>query len=122
MAIGEGIKTNSPYTDDTRLDGALRLFRLRCIARDGLKHAYAVALGVNERNILAHAGYRHRLAEHFTARMRHLPYRFLDIIDRAPKFGLLTRGVYLVPLPLFPKELRHCGTFRLLMAYLSQQT
>jgi len=51
--------------------GLIPLFRLRRmpIPRDGLEHTHAVSLGVDERDILPHAGYLHRPAEHFTARM-----------------------------------------------------
>jgi len=33
------------------------------------------------------------------------------------KFGFLAEGVYLVPLPMFPWELRHCGTFKVFRTY-----
>lgn len=38
--------------------------------------------------------------------------------DTSPtKFGFLARGVYLVPPPMFPLELRHCGTFKVFIPY-----
>ena len=61
------------------------------IARDGLQHTHAVALGVDERDILSHAGYLHRLAEHFTARIYYLLYRFFYIAHR-DNDGRILRG------------------------------
>src|SRR3954463_5975157 len=42
-----------------------------------------------------------------------LPFPLVHFLGKgAPtKFGFLARGVYLVPPFLFPKRLRHCGTF-----------
>src|SRR5512143_2171424 len=65
----------SPLFGRTR-GGAVPFFRLRRvpIVRDGLEHAHPVALGVDERDILPHAGDLHRLAENLPARFCH----FLD--------------------------------------------
>jgi hypothetical protein len=52
------------------------------IVRDWLKHAYTVALGIDERDILSHTGYLHRLAEHFTAGIFHFIHCFFDVIHR----------------------------------------
>ena len=51
------------------------------VPRDGLQHAYAVALGVHEGDITTHAGYLHGLAEDAPARLRYLRDRISDIID-----------------------------------------
>src|SRR5262249_47746817 len=52
------------------------------IPRNGLEHAHAVALGVPERDVLSDAGYRHRLAKHFTACFRYSLHRFCDVVHR----------------------------------------
>src|SRR5439155_24064179 len=60
----------------------LRRLRRVPVARNGLEHADAVALGVGERDILPHTGYLDRLAEHMTARISDLPHCSVDIVHR----------------------------------------
>jgi|WetSurMetagenome_2_1015567.scaffolds.fasta_scaffold94555_2 hypothetical protein len=45
------------------------------------EHAYAIALGVYERDILPHAGYLHRFPKDFGARFFHIPHMLLKIFD-----------------------------------------
>src|SRR5262245_12933246 len=63
------------------------------IARNGLKHAHAVAFGVKERDVLAHARYLHRLAQHIAAGLGHLAHRGLNVIDRDDDVRMLRRPV-----------------------------
>lgn len=44
------------------------------VAWNGLQHTCAVAFGIDEGNILSHAGYLHGVAEQFAARIRYFLY------------------------------------------------
>jgi hypothetical protein len=71
-----GRKPHSMNGSVTTIDTELLRRRLcsGSTARDGLEHTHPVALCVDERHILSHAGYLDRLAEHFSARICYLPY------------------------------------------------
>lgn len=61
------------------------------ISRKRLKHADAVAFGVDERDILSYTGNLHRLAEHITTRIYYFLYRFFNIIH-CDHYGRILRG------------------------------
>src|SRR5437868_1510285 len=72
----------------------LRLRRSR-VARKRLQHARPISLGIRERDVLAHSGYLHRLAEHFAACFRDLPDRLVDIVHRDDDGRMLRRPIRL---------------------------